>query len=89
MKKRLLKLALVLAVPIVVLGSSTTIQAFPPMLAKAEKFGAKDCTFCHVTPAGGAKWNARGRWLIAEKKRLKADAVDVDWLAKYKAKKGK
>jgi hypothetical protein len=89
MKKRLLKLALVLAVPVVVLSTSTTTQAFPPFLAKAEKFGAKDCAFCHLTPAGGNKWNARGKWLIAEKKRLNADAVDVEWLANYKPKKGK
>ena len=39
------------------------------MTSKAEKFGAKDCAFCHTLPSGGNKWNARGKWLIAEKKR--------------------
>jgi len=59
--------------------------AYPPMLAKARKFGAKDCTFCHVEPEGGPPWNERGKWLIAEKERRKAEAVDVDWLADFKA----
>ena len=61
-------------------------QAFgyPPLLAKAKKFGAKDCTFCHVDPEGGPPWNERGKWLIAEKERRKAETVDVEWLADYK-----
>jgi hypothetical protein len=58
--------------------------AYPPFLAKARKFGAKDCTFCHVAPEGGAPWNARGQWLIKEKERRGADAIDVEWLADYK-----
>jgi Domain of unknown function (DUF3471) len=57
---------------------------YPPLLAKAKKFGAKDCTFCHVDPEGGPPWNERGQWLIKEKERRKADTVDVEWLADYK-----
>ena len=57
---------------------------YPPFLAKSRKFGAKDCTFCHVDPLGGPPWNDRGKWLIAEKDRRKADVVDVEWLAEYK-----
>lgn len=57
---------------------------YPPLLAKAKKFGAKDCTFCHVDPEGGPPWNDRGKWLIAEKERRGADTVDVEWLADYK-----
>jgi ketosteroid isomerase-like protein len=57
---------------------------YPPFLAKSRKFGAKDCTFCHVDPLGGPPWNERGKWLIAEKDRRKADVVDVEWLADYK-----
>jgi hypothetical protein len=57
---------------------------YPPLLAKARKFGAKDCTFCHVDPDGGPPWNERGKWLIAEKERRAADTVDVEWLADYK-----
>ena len=56
---------------------------YPPLLAKAKKFGAKDCTFCHVDPEGGPPWNERGQWLIKEKERRKADTVDVEWLATY------
>jgi Domain of unknown function (DUF3471) len=57
---------------------------YPPLLAKAKKFGAKDCTFCHVDPDGGPPWNERGQWLIKEKERRGADSVDVEWLASYK-----
>src|SRR5215471_11690928 len=57
---------------------------YPPLLAKAKKFGAKDCTFCHVDPEGGPPWNERGQWLIKEKERRKADTVDVEWLSEYK-----
>jgi hypothetical protein len=65
-------------------GSSFSTKAYPPFLRKAQKFGAKDCTFCHTQPTGGEGWNERGNWLIAEKERRKADAVDVEWLADYK-----
>jgi ketosteroid isomerase-like protein len=58
--------------------------AYPPFVGKARKFGAKDCTFCHVDPEGGAPWNERGQWLIKEKEKRGADAVNVDWLAEYK-----
>ena len=57
---------------------------YPPFVAKARKFGAKDCTFCHTDPLGGPPWNGRGQWLIAEKERLKADVIDVEWLSNYK-----
>jgi hypothetical protein len=64
--------------------------AFPPFVAKARKLGAKDCRFCHLKADGGAEYNARGNWLIKEKERRNADAVDPAWLADYKpAKKGK
>src|SRR5437868_7590097 len=62
--------------------------AYPPFLAKARKFGAKDCTYCHVAPEGGAPWNARGQWLIKEKERRGADSIDVEWLAEYKEGSG-
>jgi hypothetical protein len=64
--------------------------ALPPFVARARKFGANDCRFCHVNVEGGAGYNARGNWLIDEKARRNADAVDPEWLANYKpAKKGK
>ena len=58
--------------------------AYPPYLIKARKYGAKDCTFCHVDPLGGPPWTERGKWLIEEKERRKAGTIDVDWLADYK-----
>jgi hypothetical protein len=61
---------------------------YPPLLVKARKFGAKDCTFCHVDPEGGPPWNERGQWLIKEKERRGAETVDVEWLAEYKPGKG-
>jgi len=59
---------------------------YPPLLVKARKFGAKDCTYCHVDPEGGPPWNERGQWLIKEKERRGAETVDVEWLAEYKGK---
>lgn len=57
---------------------------YPPFLVKARKFGAKDCTFCHIEPEGGPPFNERGQWLIAEKERRQAEVVDPAWLADYK-----
>lgn len=75
---------------IIVTALATQTLGYPPFMAKAKKYGAKDCTFCHVDPAGGTPWNARGDWLMKEKEKRNADVIDVDWLATYKpAKKGK
>jgi len=86
MKKRLMKLGLVLAVPVMVLATTTTSFAYPPFVAKAEKFGAKDCTFCHTNAGGGKGWNMRGKWLMTEKKKRNASQIDVEWLSEYKGK---
>ena len=66
---------------------ATQSAAYPPFLAKAKKFGAKDCRFCHVNAEGGTPYSARGQWLIKEKERRNADAVDPAWLASYKVVK--
>jgi len=80
-----MKLAIALIFVAGLLGSLAGESfGYPPFVAKARKFGAKDCTFCHVDPLGGPPWNSRGQWLIAEKERLKADVIDVEWLASYK-----
>src|SRR5215475_8770516 len=84
MAKKLIKLSIATVIIAGVVGSSFSTRAYPPFLRKAQKFGAKDCTFCHTQPTGGEGWNERGNWLIAEKERRKADAVDVEWLAEYK-----
>jgi hypothetical protein len=84
MAKKLIKISIATIIIAGVVGSSFSTKAYPPFLRKSQKFGAKDCKFCHTEPAGGEGWNERGKWLIAEKERRKADAVDVEWLADYK-----
>ena len=83
MKGLKLSIALIFVVGIIAALAGESF-GYPPLLAKAKKFGAKDCTFCHVDPEGGPPWNERGKWLIAEKERRHADTVDVEWLADYK-----
>ena len=81
-----LKIAVAFSFAIAIIAALTSESlAFPPFVAKARKFGAKDCTFCHVEPEGGPPWTDRGKWLIAEKDRRGADVIDVEWLADYKA----
>lgn len=63
--------------------------AYPPFVAQSKKFGARDCRFCHVNAEGGEPYNARGQWLVKEKERRKADAVNPAWLADYKPAKKK
>jgi hypothetical protein len=82
--------AVFFVVGIVLSVSSSPSMAFPPFLPKAKKFGARDCTFCHVKKTGGEPFNMRGKWLVSEKEKRNADTVDPEWLADYKAgKKGK
>ena len=82
--KRIKVVVAVIFIAAIVVALSTQAFGYPPFLVKARKFGAKDCTFCHVDPEGGPPWNDRGKWLIAEKERRKAETVDVEWLADYK-----
>lgn len=84
MKKNLIKVSIAIVIAAGVLASALTTNAYPPFVRKAQKFGAKDCMFCHKEAAGGEGWNERGNWLIAEKDKRKADAIDVEWLADYK-----
>src|SRR5215469_553281 len=87
-KEHVLKKLKVLFAVIFVAGAIELISsesvAYPPFLFKAKKFGAKDCTFCHLNAEGGPPWNDRGKWLIQEKEKRKADQIDVEWLAEYK-----
>ena len=84
MTKKLIKLSIAVVIIAGMLGSSFSTRAYPPFLRKAQKFGAKNCLYCHKQPTGGEGWNERGEWLIAEKERRKADAVDPEWLVDYK-----
>ncbi len=84
MSKRVFKFSIALALLTVMTGSALKTEAYPPFLRQASKYGAKNCLFCHKEPSGGEGWNARGQWLIDEKDRRKADAIDIAWLEEYK-----
>jgi hypothetical protein len=85
MKLRNIKIAIALVFcSALVTAVAAPAFGYPPFLAKAKKFGAKDCTFCHVQPEGGPPFAPRGEWLVAEKERRKADVVNPEWLADYK-----
>lgn len=64
-----------------------TARTYPPFQQKAKALGfpANDCTYCHVNAAGGQPYNARGNWLMQQKEKRNANAVDVSWLKEYKA----
>jgi ketosteroid isomerase-like protein len=83
LKRFKLLFAFIFIVATIVIVATESV-AYPPFLFKARKFGAQDCTFCHVNPEGGPPWNDRGKWLIREKEKRNADQVDVEWLAEYK-----
>ena len=55
--------------------------ASPDLLVPAMEYGAKDCSFCHLTPQGGEAHNERGLWLAAERDRRGVETIDVAWLA--------
>src|SRR5437016_4489879 len=84
MTKRQLRIIVVVGGLLLMLSSALNASSYPPFLRKAAKFGAQDCTFCHLKPEGGEGWNERGKWLMAERDKRKADSIDVEWLADYK-----
>jgi hypothetical protein len=87
MNKSFIKKMIIVLISAGFLLTAVTTQAYPPFLRQAAKFGAKDCTFCHLKPSGGEGWNERGKWLRAEKAKRQADVVDVEWLKDYQAAK--
>ena len=66
--------------------TTPNVQSYPPFLNKAKQLGlpAKDCSYCHVNASGGEPYGERAKWLIEEKKKRAASAVDVAWLKEYK-----
>ena len=87
--KKIKGFAIVIFIVGIICAMAVQSIAYPPFVAKAKKFGAKDCRFCHVNLEGGEPHNARGLWLIKEKEKRSADAVDPEWLVDYKAAKKK
>ena len=82
--KQHIKFAVAVVVLMGFIGTFFATNAYPPFVRKAAKFGAKNCLFCHEKPEGGEGWNKRGQWLIKEKDKRKADAIDPEWLEEYK-----
>ena len=72
-----------------IIGTTHKARGYPPFLNQAQKLGfpAKDCLYCHTSPQGGTRHNARGNWLVTEKAKRKANIVDVSWLKEYESSK--
>ena len=85
MRKKQIKIGMVLLLLTLFFGSTANTRAFPFFLGPAQKYGAKDCTFCHLQKTGGQGFNSRGKWLIAEKSRRGAQTVNVEWLKDYRS----
>lgn len=74
-----------------VVGVATSAFASPPMLAKAKESGypVQNCQYCHTSKLPKKETfkpdelNERGKWLVSEKEKTKAKAVDVQWLKDY------
>jgi hypothetical protein len=70
------------------LGLCGSAMATMPLMKEAKKAGfeAKKCTYCHgeaLPKKGKATYNDRGKWLIAEKDKRKAEKIDAAWLKDY------
>jgi hypothetical protein len=81
--KGIKSVAALLAATAIIIAGTVTSFSYPPFLSKAKKYGAKNCTFCHVNAQGGQPFNARGKWLMKEKARRNADIVDPEWIGTY------
>lgn len=73
---------------------SSVSQATLPMQKKAKELGfpASNCLYCHnekLPKKEAVTHNARGQWLLAEKKKQHAKEVDVNWLKFYPDEKKK
>jgi len=67
------------------------LLANPQIMVRAKDKGypASNCQYCHVSKVPTNETfkpddlNERGKWLIAEKDKQKAETVDADWLKGY------
>ena len=85
------------AVSMSIVAALVALSAVPAaadmaMMKKAKELkiaSVQSCQSCHVDKIpkkGAAAVNAMGKWLVDQKAVRKAKAVDVAWLAEYKAK---
>lgn len=74
-----------------VLVSALPASASPQLLSESKKAGmpAKNCQYCHSTALPkketfkADELNDRGKWMVAEKDKQKAKAVNPGWLKDY------
>jgi hypothetical protein len=69
--------------------SAGSVFATMPIQKQAKDAGVAvtNCQYCHVEALpkkGAATFNDRGKWLMAEKDKRKAAAIDGAWLKDYK-----
>lgn len=84
MKTKHLQVLFLVAAGMLFIGSTLPVISYPPFLSKSRQFGAKDCSFCHTKPDSGEGFNARGKWLMAQRDKRNASSIDVAWLSEYK-----
>ena len=80
-----------LAVGFVLGLASGSAIATPDMVAKVKQAGypAQNCQYCHVSAVPKKDTykpedlNERGKWLVEEKTKQNATAVNLDWLKNY------
>jgi len=71
--------------------ASVPAGATPQMVsqAKAAGFPAQNCQYCHTVAMPKKEGfkpdelNERGKWLLSEKDKLKANEVKAEWLKTY------
>lgn len=84
MQKNQIRLLVVVCGLALMFASAMPASSYPGWVREAAKYGAKDCLFCHLKSDGGEGWNERGKWLMEERDRRKADSIETRWLAEYK-----
>lgn len=60
---------------------STPSSGNAEYFVEAINYGAKDCSFCHISATGGDALNERGAWLVQERKKRGTETVSIAWLA--------
>jgi mono/diheme cytochrome c family protein len=84
-------LSLAFAALVVAGLASQPLNAKLPWVKKAQGMGFKEienCASCHSskTPKKGEPMAERGKWLVEQKEKHKAEEVDLAWLKDYKGK---
>lgn len=75
---------------VLVVASAVPASAKMPWVKKAAAVDAsiKDCTACHASkaPKKGEALSERGKFLMEQKAKHKAEEIDFAWLKDYKGK---